>query len=137
DLIAYYGALEDLDRATFDRALVWGEGAVTVGPGTPTAKPASGEEIFSTARACASCGTGVPELDPRWFSFNTKQGRCEACEGAGVEGGPAALLEEERPEPCEACEGSRLSPLPRAVRLFGERYHEATGRPVPDAAPAA
>src|SRR5207247_6944250 len=63
------------------------------------------------------------ELDPRWFSFNTKQGRCEACEGAGVEGGPDAALEGET-EPCRACDGSRLSSVPRAVRLEGARYHE-------------
>src|SRR5262249_23486449 len=30
--------------------------------------------------------------------------------------------------------GSRLSPLPRAVRLAGERYHEVVGRSVADAA---
>jgi excinuclease ABC subunit A len=128
DLVAYEGKLAALDRPTFDRALAFGKGAVKV-------RPARGaESLHSTTRACPRCGTGVPELDPRWFSFNTKQGRCEACEGAGVEGGPAALLEEERPAPCGACAGSRLSPLPRAVRLLGERYHEVTARSVADAA---
>jgi excinuclease ABC subunit A len=128
DLVIHEGKLAALDRALFDLALSFGKGAVKV----RTQKGA--ELLLSTSRTCPRCGTGVPELDPRWFSFNTKQGRCEACEGAGVEGGPSALLEEERPEPCEACGGSRLSPLPRAVRLFGERYHEVTGRSVADAA---
>ena len=128
DLVIHEGKLGALDRAGFDRAVLFGKGAVKV-------KPQKGAELLrSTSRTCPRCGAGVPELDPRWFSFNTKQGRCEACEGAGVTGGPAALLEEERPEPCDACGGSRLSPLPRAVRLAGERYHEVTLRSVEDAA---
>ena len=127
DLVIYEGKLAALDRPSFDRALSFGKGAVKV-------RTAKGDALHSTSRNCPQCGTGVPELDPRWFSFNTKQGRCESCEGAGVEGGPAALLEEERPRPCRACEGSRLSPLPRAVRLAGERYHEVTSRSVADAA---
>src|SRR6185369_3949459 len=92
------------------------------------------ETLLSTSRTCPKCGTGVPELDPRWFSFNTKQGRCEPCEGTGVEGGPEALAEaDETIEACRACGGSRLSPLPRSVRLAGERYHEVSSRSVSDA----
>jgi excinuclease ABC subunit A len=127
DLVVWEGKLAALERRVFDRALSFGKGAVKVLAG-------KNEALFSTSRTCPACGTGVPELDPRWFSFNTKQGRCEACEGAGVEGGPAALVEEESPSPCEACGGSRLTPLPRAVRLAGERYHEVVGRSVADAA---
>jgi len=101
-----------------------------VANGTPSASPAATERILSTARACPQCGTGLPEIDPRWFSFNTKQGQCDACEGTGVAGGPSAL-EEGRPRtPCRACGGSRLSALPRGVRLFGETYAEMTARAV-------
>jgi excinuclease ABC subunit A len=45
------------------------------------------------------------------------------CEGSGLESPDAA---ERTTTPCAACEGSRLSPLPRAQRLAGERYHEVT-----------
>ena len=38
DLIVHYGPLDALDRATFDRALAWGGGALRVAPGGPTAK---------------------------------------------------------------------------------------------------
>src|SRR5690606_18571633 len=76
DLIVHYGVLAELDRTMLDRALAWGGGAILVAPGVPTARPAAGEEMLSTSRACTSCGAGVPDLDPRWFSFNTKQGRC-------------------------------------------------------------
>ncbi len=136
DLIVYYGPLADLDRATFDRALAWGGGAVRIARGAPKAKPGAeeAEQMLSTDRTCPRCGTGVPELDPRWFSFNTKQGRCEACEGTGVDGGPATIEQYEGPyDPCEACAGSRLSAVPRGVRMFGETYAETTRRSVASA----
>jgi excinuclease ABC subunit A len=134
DLVVHYGKLAELDRATFDRALAWGGGAVRLHEGSPRAVIAPGEQMLSTARACPECGTGVPDLDPRWFSFNTKQGRCEACEGTGVEGGPAALEEDAdrggARQACLACGASRLSAVPRGVRLFGERYAETTRQSV-------
>jgi excinuclease ABC subunit A len=135
DLIVYYGDLSGLDRATFDRALSWGGGALRIGAGTPSKKASVRERTLSTARACPDCGTGVPELDPRWFSFNTKQGRCEACEGTGLQSGPEALEEDSvspmsSHPPCSACGGSRLSPVPRRVRLHGSTYAETTQRSV-------
>jgi excinuclease ABC subunit A len=136
DLIVYYGKLADLDRATFDRALSWGAGSVRLAQRAPKAAPgaAEAEQMLSTDRTCPSCGTGVPEIDPRWFSFNTKQGRCEACEGTGVEGGPATIEEYEAPyETCVACAGSRLSAVPRGVRMFGETYAQTTARSVASA----
>lgn len=130
DLIVHYGKLSLLDRTSFDRALAWGNGALRIADGAPSAKGAPGERILSTARTCSSCGTGVPELDPRWFSFNTKQGQCDVCEGTGIDGGPAALEEPGLRRPCGACGGSRLSAVPRAVRMFGETYAETTSRSV-------
>lgn len=118
DLVIFEGRLAHLTRAQFDQALLFGEGAVKVD-----------DELFSTARGCPRCGTAVPELDPRWFSFNTKQGRCEDCEGTGVEGGPEAVAEGET-QRCSTCGGSRLAPVPRAVRLQGVRYHEVVQQPV-------
>ncbi|MEZ5649246.1 MAG: excinuclease ABC subunit UvrA [Burkholderiaceae bacterium] len=40
--------------------------------------------LFSTQRACPSCGTSFPELDPRLFSFNSRLGWCGHCLGTGV-----------------------------------------------------
>jgi excinuclease ABC subunit A len=129
ELVVHTGNMRAIDRAVVSRALELGRGhlVVTHGKGERT--------LFSTARACSGCGRAVPELDPRWFSFNTAQGRCESCEGTGLRGGveaaraivrgsvddavtPGAL------EPCPSCDGSRLAPIPRAVRLAGERYHQ-------------
>ncbi|MGC1440719.1 MAG: excinuclease ABC subunit UvrA, partial [Burkholderiaceae bacterium] len=40
--------------------------------------------IYSTSRACPSCGTSFAELDPRLFSFNSRLGWCRSCVGTGV-----------------------------------------------------
>ena len=40
-------------------------------------RPASARvKVFSTKRACPTCGTSYPELDPRMFSYNSKHGWC-------------------------------------------------------------
>jgi excinuclease ABC subunit A len=40
-------------------------------------------EVFSTKRACPTCATSYPELDPRLFSYNSKHGWCPDCVGTG------------------------------------------------------
>jgi len=54
--------------------------------------------LFSTKRACASCGTSFPELDPRLFSFNSKAGWCPQCMGTGVRLPQAPKLDPRRAE---------------------------------------
>jgi excinuclease ABC subunit A len=133
DLIVYYGQPSKLDRVTVDAALVLGDGAVRVGPGSPTPSAGEREEVLSTSRSCTRCGVGVPELDPRFFSFNTKQGRCEACEGTGIEGGPEAMEQATFAQACVACSGTRLARLPRLVRVAGATYPEFVARDVTSA----
>lgn len=41
------------------------------------------DDAFSTRYACPKCGTVVPELEPRHFSFNNPQGACPRCTGLG------------------------------------------------------
>ena len=38
---------------------------------------------FSESFACLKCGTSMPELEPRMFSFNSPHGACERCTGLG------------------------------------------------------
>jgi excinuclease ABC subunit A len=38
---------------------------------------------FSEKFACLKCGTSMPELEPRIFSFNAPQGACQRCTGLG------------------------------------------------------
>ena len=83
-------------REALTRALDFGKGIVHVlggldrlaeaartskGPRVELALP---QAIFSTKRACPSCGRSFPELDPRLFSFNSKHGWCGSCLGTGV-----------------------------------------------------
>ncbi|MEW6707445.1 MAG: excinuclease ABC subunit UvrA [Pseudomonadota bacterium] len=97
-------------------------------------------KVFSTKRACPTCGTSYPELDPRMFSYNSKHGWCPGCVGTGLkltreqrkayddsvrdddnrgreQSFPAEEAEVEGvvDEPCPECEGTRLNPVSRAV----------------------
>ncbi|MEC5398288.1 excinuclease ABC subunit UvrA [Uliginosibacterium sp. H1] len=98
--------------------------------------------VFSTKRACPTCGESFPELDPRLFSYNSKHGWCEECCGTGVK--LAKWLKDpeldqtemefaglsydksaddpdaEEEEVCHVCEGKRLNPTALAVE-FKER----------------
>ena len=122
-----------LDRETLDRALRWGKSAIKLVDASGT------ERRFSTTSACPVCGFSLPELDPRWFSFATRQGRCETCDGSGVIEEPKRKprwpwrrkkKRELAPGTCPDCEGTRLAPVPRAVRLQGEAYPAMTSRSV-------
>lgn len=42
------------------------------------------DRLYSRELACAECGTSVPELEPRSFSFNSPYGACEECHGIGA-----------------------------------------------------
>jgi excinuclease ABC subunit A len=106
-----------------------------------TGAPAPTVEVYSTLRACPSCGTGFSELDPRLFSFNSKHGWCPKCLGTGqkLEGFDAEQTGEEatwnewqqgEPEDCPACDGERLNPVARNVRLFGQSIAQLTALPV-------
>ncbi len=71
-------------------------------------------------------------LDPRIFSFNTRQGACAECEGKGylvVAKGRGKNAREER-EPCEACAGSRLSELARSILVQGKPITHYLGQSV-------
>jgi len=43
----------------------------------------SDERLYSRKLACMECGTSVPQLEPRSFSFNSPYGACETCAGLG------------------------------------------------------
>ena len=118
------------------RALDFGKGIVHVlGPKSDRVT------VFSTKRACPSCGRSFAELDPRLFSFNSKHGWCESCYGTGVE---MTGFDEEQsgeeiwwnewyehePAPCSACSGHRLSPVALNVRFRDRSIAALTGHSV-------
>jgi excinuclease ABC subunit A len=65
------------------------ETAVRVASGLVTISVVGGkgetasEETLSTSYACPDCGTSLPEITPRLFSFNSPYGACAACSGLG------------------------------------------------------
>ncbi|MBC7778501.1 MAG: ATP-binding cassette domain-containing protein, partial [Proteobacteria bacterium] len=56
---------------------------------------------------------------PARFSFNTGDGRCAACDGAGVQRVAMSFLPDVK-VPCDACNGQRFNPATLAV-LFKDR----------------
>jgi excinuclease ABC subunit A len=44
-----------------------------------------GEQIFNQRLFCLQCGIGYEPLDPRLFSFNSRQGACSQCSGMGFQ----------------------------------------------------
>ncbi len=61
------------------------------------------EQVLSIHLNCPQCGTSLPVIDPRTFSFNSPHGACPACEGLGSRTlFQAALVVPERSRSLEA-----------------------------------
>jgi excinuclease ABC subunit A len=136
-----------------------GEGVVTIlfqspgedaSSGPSLSKSATGakdepwqERLFNTRYACPRCGTGIGEIEPRTFSFNSPYGACPKCHGLGTildptktadsDGASLAGLAEDQAETCPECHGTRLRPEARACRLGGLAIHEITSLAVTSA----
>ena len=105
-------------------------------------------QVFSTKRACRSCGRSFPELDPRLFSYNSKHGWCAACYGTGLQidevewddersktGAEDNVLDSwiewlEIDQQCPQCEGKRLNPEALAVLWRGKNIADYGRLPV-------
>ena len=60
------------------------ETALREGEGVVQVNVEGGEElVFSEQFACVRCGTSLPEIEPRTFSFNSPHGACGECTGLG------------------------------------------------------
>ncbi len=70
------------------------EMALSIGNGWIMLAPLDGgrELRFSQRRSCTQCGTSYEELTPHHFSFNTRLGWCETCEGLGTQQGASVNL---------------------------------------------
>ena len=75
--------------------------------------------IFSEQFACLSCGTSIPELEPRIFSFNSPHGACERCHGLGFQ----RVIDPELvvPDPTLSLEEGALQPWNRGVTAYWRR----------------
>ena len=79
---------------------------------------------FSEKAYCNRCRRGFAALDPRLFSFNSRQGECPRCEGLGV-------IETRSGETvCPVCRGKRLNAEALSVKVKDWGIGELTGLPV-------
>jgi excinuclease ABC subunit A len=98
------------------------------GNGRSGAKPANGGReaehiggklLFSEQFACLECGTSIPELEPRIFSFNSPHGACERCHGLGFQ----RVIDPELvvPDPTLSLAEGALQPWNRGVTAYWRR----------------
>ena len=77
--------VEEFDRErlveSLENALRYAKGLVHI---VETEGKTPHEFTYSEANACAHCGIGFSELEPRLFSFNSPYGACPECNGLGV-----------------------------------------------------
>ncbi|MFQ5536793.1 MAG: excinuclease ABC subunit UvrA [Gemmatimonadota bacterium] len=83
--------------------------------------------LFSEHYACVHCGTSLPELEPRQFSFNSPYGACPECGGLGTR-------KEVNPELLTA-DGS-ISILEGVILPWGEPSGHLRGSVIPGLAEA-
>jgi excinuclease ABC subunit A len=128
-------------RQLLSKTLDIGKGVVHVLTGKQLA-------VFSTKRACRSCGRSFPELDPRLFSYNSKHGWCPACYGTGLAieevewsderartGAEDHVLDSwiewlEVDQACPECAGRRLNREALAVRWRDRNIAQYASMPV-------
>ena len=77
--------VEELDRERLVESL---EAALKYAKGLVHVLETEGEKpldfTYSESNACAHCGIGFSELEPRLFSFNSPYGACPECNGLGL-----------------------------------------------------
>ncbi len=83
------------------------------------AEEAGGIMLFSEQFACLNCGTSIPELEPRIFSFNSPHGACERCHGLGFQ----RVIDPELvvPDPTLSLAEGALQPWNRGVTAYWRR----------------
>ncbi len=121
-------------REGLQRALDYGKGVVHV-------LDRGRVQVYSTRRACPSCGRSFGEPDPRLFSYNSKHGWCVGCFGTGlaIRGFDAEQSGEEiwwnewfegDAAACASCDGRRLNPEALAVTFRDRSIAELSALPV-------
>jgi excinuclease ABC subunit A len=106
-------------------------GQVSNGDEAPGVKVLSGPSagkrgevlVFSEKFACLNCGTSMPELEPRIFSFNSPHGCCERCHGLGFQRviDPDLIV----PDPTLSITEGALQPWTKAASMYHRRLLEA------------
>jgi excinuclease ABC subunit A len=95
--------------------IVEGKGA----GGSKDAEYPGGVMLFSEQFACLNCGTSIPELEPRIFSFNSPHGACDRCHGLGFQ----RVIDPELvvPDPTLSLAEGALQPWNRGISAYWKR----------------
>jgi len=89
--------------------------------------------LYSSKRMCLHCNIAFPELEPRFFSFNSPVGACKKCHGLGVYNkydqsrsamDGYALFKGTHVVTCDECYGMRLNKDALAVKIDGENIYQ-------------
>ncbi|MFN3335035.1 MAG: excinuclease ABC subunit UvrA, partial [Caldilinea sp.] len=117
----------DLTRLadSVETALQLGNGVLIVSNVTDRNHPV--DRTFSEHFACVRCGTSMPEIEPRTFSFNSPHGACPTCTGLGSlqEFDPELIFDEEM-----TIEDGAVIPWRRQSEEDGEGYYRQVLRAV-------
>jgi excinuclease ABC subunit A len=75
--------------------------------------------LFSKTTACLKCGISYPDISPRFFSFNSKNGACPSCNGLGFENVYEDSTDFDDQRHCKNCKGFRLRQEAISVKFHG------------------
>jgi excinuclease ABC subunit A len=108
----------------------------------------SEEHLYSSQRMCLQCSQAFPELEPRFFSFNSPIGACSTCNGLGMshewslddyesqawkERFSEIFSSYVQEKTCSSCEGKRLHKQALAVTIGGKNIYEIGALAISDA----
>jgi excinuclease ABC subunit A len=101
---------------------------------TPRSNPVTYLKVFDEIRQLFAGERDALRqgFTPGHFSFNAAGGRCERCEGAGVEKLEMYFFEDIY-APCEICEGKRFKPEVLAIRYRGRTISDVLSMTVDEA----
>ena len=93
------------------------------------------ERLFTQRLICPACGFAYPELSPAFFSPNSPEGACPACEGLGVQQERTTKKRRSAQaatdsQVCSVCSGSRLRSETQGIRLGGMSLGELNSQPL-------
>ena len=106
------------------------------------------DQLYSSFCMCIKCGHSFPELEPRFFSFNSPVGACAHCSGLGIidewpwKEGDKDYWKSNHPDffgkyakrsTCQKCMGMRLNKYALAVTIGGKNIFEMCEVSVEDA----
>lgn len=106
------------------------------------------EHLYSSHSVCLKCATSFPEMEPRYFSFNSPMGACKHCSGLGIinewpwEKGDPEYWKAKYPDffgkyakklTCTDCMGQRLNKMALSVLINGKNIVDISDLSIDDA----